>query len=524
MYENKNLQSTISNQEQFSKVENPNVKRTTFDRSSGYKTTLDAGKLYPVFCDEALPGDTFDVKATMFGRINTPLVPIMDNIKFDLHFFSVPCRLVWDNWQKFMGEQIDPADSIDYLIPTLDTTALTFTEESIFDYFGLPTKVTGLADVNALPLRAYNLIYNEWYRDQNLQDSVTVNKGDGPDLLTDYALLNRNKRKDYFTGALPFAQKGAAVSIPLGTEAAVIGNGPMTGRTIADATERTWTSGTGATTLGLSGYASGNSSVYYNAGLKVDLTDATAATINALRLAFSTQRFLEKDARAGTRYIEILKSHFNVESPDARLQRPEYLGGSSVDVNMTPVAQTSESSTGNELGKLGAVGTFSVNQNGFVKSFVEHEYIIGVVSVRADLNYQQGLHRMWTRQTRFDLYWPAFAHLGEQAIENREIYAQGTSADTDVFGYAERYSEYKYKPSAITGQFRSNHSTSLDIWHLAQDFSALPVLNESFIAENPPIDRTIATPAEPQFKLDCFFNNKTTRPMPLYSVPSLMEL
>lgn len=521
MFENKSLSSTVSNQQQFSKIETPNVRRSTFDRSSGYKTTLDAGKLYPVFLDEALPGDTYDVKATMFGRINTPLVPIMDNIKFDLHFFSVPCRLVWDNWQKFMGEQENPADSIDFLIPTLNTTGLSFAEESVFDYFGLPTKVTGLDDINALPLRAMNLIWNEWYRDQNLQDSVVVNKDNGPDALTDYTILDRNKTKDYFTSALPFAQKGDAVSIPLGTKAFVHQDATPNGTSLS-----VWsTSNSGYETMGASGTVTSAAGAGAEANaLYADLSTATAATINALRLAFSTQRFLERDARGGTRYIELIKSHFNVDSPDARLQRPEYLGGSSVPITMTPVAQTSNDGVNGNIGDLSAVGTFSVNQNGFVKSFTEHEYILGLVSVKADLNYQQGVHRLWTRQTRFDLYWPSFAHLGEQAIENREIYAQGTSADTDVFGYAERYSEYKYKPSLITGQFRSNHTASLDVWHLAQDFASLPVLNSSFIVENPPIDRTIATPSEPQFKLDCFFNNKTTRPMPVYSTPSLMEL
>lgn len=525
----KRLQSTISNQEQFAKIEAPNVKRTTFDRSSGYKTTLDAGKLIPVFVDEALPGDTFDVKATMFGRLNTALVPIMDNIKFDIHFFSCPIRLVWDNFQKFMGEQTDPGDSIDYLIPTLNTTGVPFPEDSIFDYFGLPTKINDVPDVNALPLRAMNLIYNEWYRDQNLQDSVTVNKGDGPDALSDYSILDRGKRKDYFTSCLPFAQKGDAVSIPLGASAPVVSDGtyPNFQSDLGFGTRDALVYN-GFTSVDVSGAAvvGGNHKIRFgtNTGLEADLSTATAATINALRLAFTTQRYLEKDARGGTRYIELIKSHFNVDSKDARLQRPEFLGGGSVDVNLTPVAQTSNDGTNGSVGDLTAVGTFTVNENGFVKSFTEHEYILGFVSVRADLTYQQGLHRMWSRQTRYDFYWPSFAHLGEQSVLNKEIYCQGTSADEDVFGYQERYSEYKFKPSQITGAFRSNHSASLDIWHLAQDFASLPVLNSSFIVENPPIDRTIATPSEPQFKLDCYFKNKTTRPMPLYSTPSLMEL
>lgn len=521
------LQSTVSNQQQFSQIEQSHVKRSTFDRSSGYKTTLDSGKLIPVFVDEALPGDTFDVKASMFGRLNTALVPIMDNIKFDIHFFSVPCRLVWNNWQKFMGEQIDPDDSIDYLIPTLDTTGVDFDEDSIFDYFGLPTKVNDLEDINALPFRAYNLIYNEWYRDQNLQDSVTVNKDDGPDSLSDYSILDRGKRKDYFSSALPFAQKGDAVSIPLGTTAPVVSNDDIIQfYNINDSTARSLEMSSGANMQVSSSPSSGGSARFssQNTGLEVNLSNATAATINALRLAFSTQRFLEKDARGGTRYIELIKSHFNVDSPDARLQRPEFLGGGSVDVNMTPVAQTSNDGTNGSVGDLGAVGTFSVNQNGFVKTFTEHEYIIGIVSVRADLTYQQGVDKMWTRQTRYEFFWPSFAHLGEQAVLNKEIYAQGTSADDEVFGYQERYAEYKFSNSKVTSAFRSNHSASLDVWHLAQDFSALPALNASYIVETPPIDRVIAVPSEPEFKLDCYFKNKTTRPMPVYATPSLLEL
>lgn len=526
MYD-KRLQSTISNQEQFAHIESPNVKRSTFDRSCGYKTTLDAGKLIPVFLDEALPGDTFDVKASMFGRLNTPLVPIMDNIKFDIHFFSVPIRLIWRNFQKFMGEQENPDDTIDYLIPTLNTTGLSFGEDSLFDYFGLPTKISSIKDVNALPLRAYNLIYNTWYRDQNLQNSVQVNQADGPDTLSDYKILDRGKRKDYFTSCLPFAQKGDPVSIPLGTTAPVVSNDQvirMKGQ--LEGINRSLNTGSTSNQMGLNSFNTTNQNVIFGeqSGLEADLSTATAATINALREAFSTQRFLEKDARGGTRYIELIKSHFNVDSPDARLQRPEYLGGGSVDVNLTPVAQTSNDGTNGSVGDLGAVGTFSVNQNGFVKSFTEHEYILGIVSIRADLTYQQGLNKLWSRQTRYDFYWPSFAHLGEQAVLNKEIYTQGTSADDDVFGYQERYAEYKYKPSQITGQFRSNHSTSLDIWHLAQDFSSLPALNSSFIMEKPPIDRVIATPNEPQFKLDCYFNNKTTRPMPVYATPSLLEL
>jgi hypothetical protein len=524
------LKSSLSAQEQFAKIEPPKIQRSTFNRSHGYKTTLDAGILYPVFIDEALPGDTFNVRATMFGRLSTPLKPIMDNINFDLHFFSVPYRLVWDNWQKFNGEQTDPGDSTDYLIPTITSDGGGFDEESVYDYAGLPTQVSGL-EVSALPFRAMNLIWNEWYRDENIQDSLDVPKDDGPDLESEYDLTNliRNKRKDYFTSSLPFQQKGDDVTIPLGTVAPVV----STGTTVSaynhlDSTPRLVQTVTGTGNLGLStAPASTGDLRWTQTGMEADLSGATAATINALREAFQIQKMYERDARGGTRYIELIKAHFGVTSPDARLQRPEYLGGGSVDVNMSPVAQTSASDTGTSSqtpqGNLSAIGTFNVNNNGFVKSFTEHEIIIGFVSVRADLNYQQGLHKMWSRSTRFDFYWPSFAHLGEQSVLNKEIYAQGTAADENVFGYQERYAEYRYKPSLITGKYRSNATGTLDIWHLAQDFASLPSLNSAFIAENPPISRIVATPTEPQFLLDCYFDMKCSRPMPTYSTPGLID-
>lgn len=514
----------------FSQIPRANIQRSSFDRSHTYKTAFDSNYLIPFFCDEVLPGDTFNLQANLFGRLSTPVVPVLDNLYLDTFYFFVPSRLVWDNWQRFNGEQDNPGDSTDYLVPTV---ACDGTSGSIYDYFGIPYLEGNGADegttieVNSLPFRAYNLIWNEWFRDENLQDSVDVPKGDGPDDSTKFTLLKRGKRHDYFTSALPWPQKGPGVELPLGEFAPIVtpDSSGVLSPPIVDSKFRTL--GTNdhyfSTPSSLYEFKSADASSNGHP-LMADLSSATAATINSLRQAFQLQRLLERDARSGTRYTEVLRAHFGVISPDARLQRPEYLGGHSQRVSINPVQQTSATDSTSPQGNLAAFGVVSSSERGFKKSFVEHGYIIGLVNLRADLNYQQGLNRMWSRKTRFDFYWPVLAHLGEQAILNKEIFATGTAAnDDDVFGYQERYAEYRYKPNMITGKLRSTDPQSLDVWHLAQKFDSLPQLNEEFISENVPVKRSLAVQNEPELILDCFFKLSCVRPMPVYSVPGLVD-
>lgn len=530
---------------QFSTIPSVNIPRSVFNRSSGFKTTFDSGYLVPFFVDEALPGDTFHMKVSMLTRMSTPIVPVMDNVKLDYFFFAVPYRLVWENWQRFNGEQTNPGDSTDYLIPQLKSGDSGFQTHSMADYFGLPTRVPNLS-VSALPFRAYNLIYNEWFRDENLIDSVPVPLDDAEDDIADFPLRKRGKRHDYFTSCLPWPQKGPAVTLGVNTAFSTIPDMPLTfnfaegtsgqrkveGSTIT-ARNQGFLTATDTTVQEPDTFWTLNTSKNTFDALNFDGSDAI--TINSLREAFQLQRMLERDARGGSRYTEILRSHFGVISPDARLQRPEYLGGGSTDISINPVVQNSSTDNVSPQGNLAAYALSGSYNHGFSRSFTEHCIIIGLCSVRADLTYQQGIPRMFSRQTRWDHYWPTLAHLGEQAVLNKEIYAQGNDQDEEVFGYQERYAEYRYSPSKITGKMRSTDPQSLDVWHLSQKFENLPVLNQEFIEENPPLNRVLAVQSsgsgeypdensgEPQFIMDAFFDLKCARPMPVYSVPGYID-
>jgi hypothetical protein len=525
----------------YAHVPNNSIPRSTFMMGNGCKTTMDAGLLVPVGIYEVYPGDTFQVGVEGSARLGTSITPYMDNMYLELHAHYCPLRLLWSNFEKFMGARIpNPDSSIDYVIPQVVSPVGTgYANGSFYDYIGYPTQVPELS-ASALPGRMMNKTWNQWYRDENLQNSVVENTGDGPDTYTDTVLLRRGKRKDYFTSCLPFAQKGAAVEIPL------LGTAPVTGIGMFDGNNVTTYAGVMRDTAGnvsvanttpLLTFSTNGAIQFASTGpsgasrlpqIYADLSGATGANINDFRKAATVQQLLEIDARGGTRYVELLKSHFNVISPDFRLQRVEFLGGETLPVIVTPIAQTSESGS-TPLGNLAAIGTVGFSGRPlFDKSFVEHGIIMILATVRADLNYQQGLNRSWSRRTRYDFYFPTFANLGEQAVLNKEIYAVGSAVagqDDLVFGYQEPWGDLRSIPSRITGQFRSNFAQTLDIWHLAQYFTSLPTLNSTFIQENPPVDRIKAVADDyPDFLVDLWFSMKVTREIPIYGIPGLHKL
>lgn len=527
----------------FSMVPRSDVPRSKFKTKHSLKTTIRPNYLCPIECTDVLPGDVHRGRVTIFARLAELLFPLMDHVILETFFFFVPNRLVFTNWPKMMGERTNPSDSISYVIPTLDI----YEQDpcTLADYFDLPSR--GQVNngqgypVSALPFRGYNLIYNEWFRDQNLQNALVVDKDDGPDTNTDYVLRKRNKRHDYFTSALPWPLKGGVeVTIPMSGTAPITGIAvntavaPTVGNpTPYDDTQGTVASGWPAyykfSTADLIVARAATTGAGANLQIYADLASATGQTINALRLAFQTQRLLERDARGGTRYTELLRSHFGVTPEDSRLQRPEYIGGGRTSFNTQAIPQTSATGlTGGSrpLGSLGAASTAS-DQHSFSYHSTEHGYIIGLVNVTGEVSYQQGIRRHWTRQTRYDFYWPAFAHLGEQAIRLDEIYAKATSGlDATVFGYQERWAEYRHRQNVVTGMFRSRATGNIDEWHLAENFGTTPALNSAFIAQNTDFQRVFAAAALAEnlsVLFDSVFDIEVTRPLPMYSVPGQID-
>ena len=535
-------------------AQNPQVgvSRSRFQRNSDNKTTFNTGDLIPIYLDEVLPGDTHEIDTACVMRMATPIFPVMDNAFCDFYFFFVPNRLLWEHWKEFMGENKETAwtPKTEYSVPQVTAPKGGWAEGTLADYLGLPTKVEGIS-VSALPGRAYGLIYNEWFRNQNVTqptlvevtDATTTGKNDGSktndSAITLAKPLKAAKVFDYYTGALPEPQKGEPITLPLS------GNAPIVPyeddlKTVSQddiyARDYVVTGDTKKAKFGLqytqnvgTYRVQGANTIATNGEeidryLMADLSSANATTINQLRQAFQIQKLLEKDARGGTRYREVLREHFGVISPDSRMQIPEYLGGYRLPINVSQVIQTSSTDNTSPLGNTAALSVTTMNKPMFTKSFTEHGFIMGLAVVRTDQTYQQGIERMWSRTGRYDYYWPVLANIGEQAILNKEIYAQGNAKDDEAFGYQEAWADYRYKPSKVTGLFRSNAQQSLDAWHYAQDYNALPTLSTTWMEQGEAeMKRTLAVQSQPDFIADFYFMNKTTRCMPVYSIPGLID-
>lgn len=535
----------------FSTLPRVDISRSTFDRSCSHKTSFNVGDVIPFYIDEVLPGDTFNVRTSKVVRMQSLITPIMDNIYLDTYFFFVPNRIVWSHWRELNGENTQSAwiPSVEYQVPQITAPSGGWSTGTIADYLGVPVGVDNLS-VNALPFRAYATVMQEWFRDENLTDPLNIPVDDATvagvntgNYVTDVAKgglpFKASKYHDYFTSCLPSPQKGPDVEIPV----AVGGRYPV--RTSSDLVPdpgtqvlQTVSYNPGSRTVSALGYDSSADVVGYTAGTSIPYPvvpnnlwaefsgEASAATINQLRLAFQIQKLYERDARGGTRYIEILKSHFGVTSPDARLQRPEYLGGNRIPITINQVLQNSETTQQSPQGNPTGQSLTTDTHSDFKKSFVEHGFVIGVMVARYDHTYQQGLERFWSRKDRFDYYWPVFANIGEQAVLNKEIYAQGSEVDNEVFGYQEAWADYRYKPNRVSGEMRSQYAQSLDIWHLGDDYSSLPTLSDSWIREDSAtVDRVIAVSQENANQLfaDIYVQNRCTRPMPMYSIPGLID-
>lgn len=574
---------------------NIDMPRSRFNRTQDVKLTFNVGDIIPFYVDEVLPGDTFKVSTSKVVRLQTLVTPMMDNLYLDTYYFFVPNRLVWEHWKEFMGENTASAwiPSQEYSVPKITAPGPNgWSIGTIADYMGIPTGIPG-AGVNALPFRAYALICDQWFRSENLTDPLnipltdsTVTGSNGTDYINDVAKggmpFKAAKYFDYFTGALPAPQKGPDVALNLAQmpgQVPVYGNGnalpfidgtennPLNpaewkymrsnsgsntiGRSLAGAsndiplagiTEYGFSNSTANIIYGVAPQgqytdAQGNTVVMNKAGLYADLESIATdplITINQLRQAFQIQKFYEKSARGGTRYIELIKSMFGVTSPDSRLQRSEYLGGNRIPINVNQVIQTSETST-TPLGDTAAYSLTSDSHNDFTQSFTEHGFVIGLMVARYDHTYQQGLEKFWSRKSKFDYYWPLFANLGEQAIKNKEIYLQedtvvnqstGVAYNEEVFGYQEAWADYRYKPNRVCGEMRSSASASLDMWHLADDYNALPSLSDGWIREDKTnVDRVLAVTSAVSNQLfaDIYIKNVSTRAMPVYSIPGLID-